>query len=205
MNNARNNFFVLIEQTKTSAVLFQYIQERRIPIDASDLLRWEWVLAVSAFDKYIHDIIRVGMLEEFLGRRPETDKYRNFRINISSFSLMMNSSAPELEFEKEIIQQLKTNSYQAPEKVADGLSYIWSENHKWRVISSNMRNSISENDLRIKLNNIVLRRNQIAHEGDCIPSVFPYQQEVISEIDTQDVVSFISELVDAIHVSVSTI
>lgn len=203
MNDALNSFKALIAQTNTTAGLFRYIQEQRIPIDASDLLRWEWVLAVSAFDKYIHDIIRVGMIEEFLGRRPETDKYKTFRISMPSFHSMKNSTSPELEFEKEIIQKFKTNAYQAPDKVSDGLSYIWVEQHKWQIISTNMRSTISESDLRTKLNNIVLRRNQIVHEGDCIPAIIPLQQEVINETDTRDVVNFITELVDAIHLSIT--
>ncbi len=202
MNNALNSFNNLIAQAHNSAGLFYHLQQKRICIDASDLLRWEWVLSVSAFDKYIHDIVRIGMVEIFLGRRPETEKYKTFHMTMPVFSEIKNSATPNLAFEREIIKQHKFSAFQAPEKVADALSYIWAEKHKWQVISSNMITPISESDLRTKLNNIVLRRNQIVHEGDCIPSVIPQQQQVITDADAQDVIEFISDLVNSIHVSV---
>ena len=202
MNNAIADFKNLIAQTHTSAVLFSYLQEQKIHIDASDLLRWEWVLSVSAFDKYIHDIVRIGMIQEFLGRRPETEKFKTFHISMPLYTEMKNSSSPELFFEKEIIRQHKINAYQAPDKVSEALSYFWAEPHKWQVISSNMSIPISDKDLKIKLNNIVIRRNQIVHEGDCVSPTFPLRQQIISESDTQDVIAFISELVDAIHKSI---
>lgn len=203
MNNALVSFNEIIQHTQTSAGLFCYLQEQRIPIDASDLLRWEWVLAVSAFDKYIHDIVRIGMIEEFLGRRSETDKYKSFRITVPLYSMMLSSQSPELIFENEIIRQHGIQAFQTPEKVGDALSFIWTENHKWQVISGNMKNTITERDLKTKLNNIVIRRNQIVHEGDCIKSVFPLKQQTISESDAKDVIGFISELVAAIHLSVA--
>lgn len=57
---------------------------------------------------------------------------------------------------------------------------------------------ISENDLKTKLKNIVIRQNQIVHKGDCLSTQPPLQQQIISKSDTEDVINFIKELVNAI-------
>ncbi len=203
MTNALRLFKALIDQTAIPKGLFCYITDQKVPVDASDLLRWEWVLAVSALDKYIHDVVRIGMIEEFLGTRPKTNKFNTFRIDMSKFTDLSTSPTPELEFENEIKRQHGYLAFQHPEKLAEALSLIWLEEHKWETISRNMASSISATDLRTKLNNIVIRRDQIVHEGDCFAASIPLQQQPITEADVNDVISFISELVQAIHDSIS--
>ena len=198
MTNALNTFCSLIAQVETSKGLFWYLQGQKIPIDASDLLRWQWVLAVSALDKYIHDIVRIGMVQEFQGTRPQTDKYKAFRIDMDSYVYLASAVSPEIFFEDEIIHQHSHLSFQYPEKISDALSYIWTENHKWEMISQNMATPISAKDLKTKLKNIIVRRNQIVHEGDCLITVFPLQQQPMQASDVEDVITFITELVHAI-------
>ena len=202
MNDAMNVFNSLIEQCSTTMGLYTYLESNGIPMDASDLLRWQYVLSVSALDKYIHDIVRIGMIDEFKGIRRETLKYKNFKINLSTFSLIKNSSTPEIEFSNEIIKQHSFLAFQDPDKIVDALSLIWDEPHKWQVISSNMATNISENDLKIKLKNIVIRRNQIVHQGDCLSTQYPLQQQIISKSDALEVVNFIKELANAIENSI---
>ena len=85
MTNALHVFQELMNQTQLSDGLYTYLDEKRVPIDATDLLRWEWVLAVSALDKYIHDIVRIGMMHQFLGQRSVTEKYNSFRIDMRKY------------------------------------------------------------------------------------------------------------------------
>ena len=42
------------------------------PYDYSDLLRWQWAQSVSALDKLIHDLIRIGMVQTYQGLRTPT-------------------------------------------------------------------------------------------------------------------------------------
>ncbi len=203
MTTAITLFHSLISQTAVPKGLFRYIKDQKVPIDASDLLRWEWVLAISALDKYIHDIVRTGMVEQFLGLRPKTNKFNVFRIDMTKYTDLRTSLSPEIEFEKEIKRQHGYLAFQHPDKLVDALSFIWSEEHKWDAISRNMASPISASDLKTKLNNIVIRRDQIVHEGDCFAASIPLQQQPISEADTDDVISFITELVQAIHLSIA--
>ena len=39
------------------------------PLDLSDILRAELVLSVSALDHYVHEVVRMGMLEAYRGGR----------------------------------------------------------------------------------------------------------------------------------------
>lgn len=198
MINAMNVFNSLIDQCSTTMGIYEYFESNNVPIDASDLLRWQYVLAVSALDKYVHEIVRIGMIEEFKGEKTETSKYRNMRIDLSTFSAIKNSENPEIEFSNEIVRQHSFLAFQDPDKISDALSFIWDEPHKWKKISMNMTSPISENDLKTKLKNIVIRRNQIVHQGDCLSTQIPLQQQDISKSDTIDVVNFIKDLVNAI-------
>ena len=198
MLNAKRRFHSILQQATISKGLYSYLIDRKVPIDASDLLRWQWVLAISALDKYIHDIVRTGMVQEFQGTRPKTEKYLNFRIDMNRYGSFSSSLAPEIDFENEIIRQHGILAFQHPDKISDALAYIWPEQHKWEQISQHMATAISAKDIRTKLNNIVVRRNQIVHEGDCLSQIIPFQQQPINEADVDDVISFVSELVDAI-------
>ena len=199
MNTALQVFSALIKHTEIAKGLYYFLDEQKVPIDSSDLLRWQWVLSVSALDKYVHDVVRIGMVQQYLGLRTITDKYNAFRIDMRNHLVIKTSPTPEIEFEKEIIRQHNYLAFQSPDKISDALSFIWSEKHKWDVISTKMSTTISAKDLKTKLNNIVIRRNQIVHEGDCISSIIPLQKQIINKTDVDDVISFITDLVTAIH------
>ena len=183
---AKNTFDSLISQRNITMGLHEYIDSNKIPLDSSDLLRWQWVLAVSALDKYIHDIVRIGMIEEYAGRKPRTSKFKAFQLSMDALASIELASVPEIEFGNEVFRRHNFLAFQDPTKISDALSYIWEEQNKWEVISRNMRISISSNDLRTKLKNIIVRRNQIVHEGDCLLSILPLQQQPISLFDTND-------------------
>lgn len=203
MKNAIKVFNALISQGTISSGLFQHFETQKVPLDFSDLLRWQWVLSVSALDRYIHDIVRIGMIEAFEGRRSQTSKFKTFRIDMKEFTNISGSPIPSIEFEKEIVRQHSFLAFQFPDKIADALAYIWDESNKWDVISSNMETNITASDLKVKIKNIVVRRNQIVHEGDCFSAIIPLQQQPISLNDAEDVTKFIADLVHAIDISVA--
>ena len=50
-------------------------------IDTSDILRAEIVLAVSALDTLVHDIVNIGIIEIFLERDPPRTARKIFQSN----------------------------------------------------------------------------------------------------------------------------
>lgn len=176
--------------------LYLYLRDTlHLPNDLSDLLRAEWVYTVSAIDKLIHELIRIGMIEAFQGRRAKTKKFLSFNISLNTHTSIVSShliTVPPAEywFDQEVIQKHKTLSFQEPEKIADGLSLIWEEQHKWQTIGTAM--ALDQNDLITRLKTIIARRNQIVHEADL--DLLSGVRNPILKSDVEIVVPFITKL-----------
>lgn len=167
------------------------------PSDVSDLLRSEIVYSLSSFDRLIHDLVKAGMVDSFKGNRMPTNAYKNFSISLNQFDAINAASVPPAEFvfEQTIASSHKHLSFQDPDKVVEALSLIWHEKHKWQKIASEM--GMNQNDLKTELRNIVIRRNQIVHEGDF--DLFTGNIQPITHSDTKQSVDFISNLGSKIY------
>ena len=152
----------------------------------NNLLKAQLVNVVSAFDMFIHGIVKKGVIEIFNKTRKETPKFQSFAfqaktilklIEVMSPGFMPSSSdeIPDVILEKELSDKLSFMSFQSPDKVTDALSLIWGEPHKLQVLAADMNISgcntnEKANNLKQELTTIIQRRNQIAHEGDINPA-----------------------------------
>lgn len=197
MLQSYQRFVKLIKDIENVEVLYNYFEKHMAaPIDTSDLLRWQWVQCISAFDKFVHDLVRVGMLEIFLGYRATTPKYNNFQIDIQTYGDMANDIMnASLILEQKIICKNGFLAFQDPNKVADALSFIWNENDKWEKIANRM--GWKKNNCTTYLKNIVIRRNQIVHEGDYTDSLLK-RQDIFPQ-DVNDIRIYILKLGEAIY------
>lgn len=163
-----------------------------------DLLRSEIVYIVSALDKFIHDIVKVGILESHNGLRPTTPALNNFSINMAQMNSILHPTTTtninEI-LENIIIENHKHLSFQDPDKITQALSLIWLENHKWQRIANSL--GLIENNVKIELRNIVIRRNQIVHEADL--DLFTNTMQNIVESDVENSTNFINNLVNIIY------
>ncbi len=188
-----------IAETSTLNAAYDHLEQtisNAAPISFDDILRSKLVYSVSALDKLVHDLVRIGMVEIFKNLRPSTPKYLSEPIPLSLHSQILNQSTTpaEILFEQHIIAKLKIMSFQTPDKVADGLSYIWSENQKWRQISNTL--GVDEKLVKTRLTLISTRRNTIVHEADMDP--INHQKFPITRQECDDVTSFILELGNSI-------
>jgi hypothetical protein len=187
----------MLDGTKTIMTVYDYLdQELHAPMDYSDLLRWQWVQAVSALDKFIHDIIRVGMLDMYTRRRNPTKKYLTFTIDLNThFQIIQDSGSALSTFERQVLLKNGYQAFQDPDKISDALSYIWEEKNKWKVISDSI--GMSESDVKTQLKNISIRRNQMVHEGDYSDSLL--QRQALSKDDAVEVIDFIKKVGNSIY------
>jgi hypothetical protein len=91
-------------------------------VDTSDILRAQYVLAVSALDHYVHEVTRLGMLDVFEGNRAPSSAYLRFRISLNC--LGPGQTVTRSDVESEIRTQHSFLSFQQPDKVADGIRLI---------------------------------------------------------------------------------
>lgn len=194
---AYKRFKMLIADTDNVEALYDYLENIvKIPMDISDLLRWQWVQYISAFDKFIHDIVRIGILEIYQGQRTITSKYNTFAIDMQTYSEIKNDPLKELSIlEQRITLKHGYLAFQDPNKVSEALAYIWADRDKWGIIASQI--GMNKNDCVTFLKNVVIRRNQIVHEGD-YTDIYSKRQDIY-EHDVKAVKMFILNVGEAIY------
>ena len=172
-------------------------QNLQLPGDYSDLLRMGVVYCMSALDKLIHDIVVYHMVEIYSGRRQITPKYLRESLTFQEYNDIVNASVPpsEIIFEQIIKKKFSYKSFMHPDKLADALSIVWSEQNKWQVISMAMGSNRSQ--VITELKNIYQRRNAIVHEADLDPST--NQKLPILLADSVRIEAFILQLGEKIY------
>lgn len=193
MLNAKGIFHSNIRQANELGALYDYLSNMvAIPEQFDDLLRSEIVNAVSAFDKLMHDLIRIGMVRTFENLRPPTSKYSSEVVPIQYLPALVAGAVPppSVRFEEIVREKLSKLSFQDPAKIADGLSYIWNENQKWQKIALGL--GVADEDAKRKQKLIVTRRNAIVHEADLDPVT--NQKQSITRVEATDISDFLLAL-----------
>jgi hypothetical protein len=193
MHNSKARFLQNVARAAELGVLYDHLVAKvAIPNAFDDLLRSQLVYAVSAFDKLIHDIVRIGMVQAFAGSRPATEKYLNEGIQLRQLAQLSPGSTPPpaVAFEQIVREKLSILSFQDPKKLADGLSFIWPETQKWQVLAGAL--GMSDEDARTTLRLIATRRNAIVHEADLDPVT--HNKQAISRHEAEDATSFLRRL-----------
>jgi len=198
MQRAFDQFKNSIKYVKELDVLYNYLKnDLHLPDDLTDfLLRAEWIYAVSAMDKLIHELVRIGMIEAFQGRRIRTGKFLSFGVTAKTLTSSLSAAEPPPEywFEQEVIEKHKTLSFQTPEKIAEALSLIWDEPHKWQRLAASA--GTTQADLTAQLKVIISRRNQMVHEADL--DLLSGIRNSIDKAGIDEVVPFIEKLSEKI-------
>ena len=166
-------------------------------LDLSDILRAALVLAVSALDYYIHEIVRIGMLEIHRGQRPEPPAFSGFQISLGNARAGINAGQNiDSWLEDEIRQRHSYKSFQQPDAIADAVRLIC-DKKLWEEVSINIGRPAK--DIKKELSQIVDRRNKIAHEADIDPSYPIGDRWPIDELLVNEAVDFIEQVVESIH------
>ncbi|TKJ96697.1 hypothetical protein PlfCFBP13513_14795 [Plantibacter flavus] len=161
-------------------------------VDLSDLYRAAYMQGVSAFDHFIHEEVRVRMLE-WHGRPQSTwpAGFATFKIPISS-THQAGRSVPDaaVRFEAEIRSQHGHLSFQHPDKVAAACRLV-SNTEIWQTIATALgtkkQGKLSPSQVAKKDWGLIIdRRNLIVHEADLDPTPprsrrYPIDKEMTDE------------------------
>ncbi|MBL1009400.1 MAG: hypothetical protein JJO71_37915 [Escherichia coli] len=207
MDEIYNEFERSIAQIRQTNDVYKYLKDVVKLNDAwiDDILRSQIVNVISALDRYLHEKVRKGICDMFLGNRDITNKFKSFSVSSDTVLRIWGDSSltiidREILINEVVIQSLKTLSFQKAIKIKDALSYLWDEPHKMVIIAKEMEvPGITDNDkqryLTQKLDLMVERRNQIAHESDIYFGV----KRSICQDDVIDAITFIEKFVSCLN------
>ena len=214
MKNVYNNFIERIANIRELGNIYdQNITQYPLLTEIlSDILRFQLVYVVSAFDRFMHDITRVNFIQSIQNKEVLTKKAENFNVPLSVILEIYQKTQFPLSFENNMVLYLNNEIYkqhsflvfQHPDKIKEALSLIWEENYKWQKIAENMTITLSGNTnndkekyLKQKVTLIVERRNQIVHEADI--DLVTNQKRHIDKRDITDYILTIEDLGNSIY------
>jgi len=194
MKTALDQFNHEIQRVRNLIAIYDYlIADPQNSHDASDILRSCIVLGISALDAFVHDIIRMGMVEILHGKRKQTKDYQKI-----GFTLQQVYFDPQYAwFERRIYEDHGEKSFQNPQAIVQAIKHI-SEKDLWKEVSKKL-SDISEEQIKQRLKLIVTRRNQIAHEADMDKELSPPSKRSIESKDVKEYVDFIENLANAMY------
>lgn len=196
MLSAIHHFHENINRVRQLGGLYKALCHLTTPaIDATDILRAQIVLAVSALDHYIHEVTRLGMLEVFNGVRPRTEAFLRFQITMDAAMTGLAGGGGNSWFETEIREKHGYLAFQYPDKIADAIRLL-SSCELWQRVASIL--NLPVQDVKSNLRLIVERRNKIAHEADLDPS-YPGTRWPINPDDVENAIDFIEKVCKTIH------
>lgn len=192
MHNAYLIFRKNITEADALIGIYDYLnQTMGETLSFDDLLRSNIVYSVSAIDKLIHDLVRIGIVQSYIGNRPMTQQCEKEPIPITMVKqIIIGATPPEILIDQLIRDRLKFQSFQDPGKISDGLNLIWNEKQKWLKIANSMH--LTEDHVKKRLRLIVTRRNAIVHEADIDP--ISGEKLQISKQETVEISNFLQNL-----------
>jgi len=197
MNQAITQFRENIARVKALAATIKAVDSITTQaVDLSDFLRAEIVLAISALDHFIHELVRLGMLEICSGPRRPTDAYHSFLIPLQyAHSAQSCSLSDQMWLDQAIRERHSWLSFQDPDKIADAIRLI-SSVHLWEEVGREIGKPAK--DIKSNLKVIVDRRNKIAHEADIDPTNPGVRWPITQQIASQTV-DFVESITEAIY------
>jgi hypothetical protein len=196
MNSAIDQFRINIARTRELSYTVNTINQITTSVvDLSDFLRAEIVLAVSSLDFFIHEYVRIEMLQICRGNRTGTDTYYKFPIPLKSVHLVKDTVSDEQWLDEVVRDKHSWLSFQEPDKIADAIRLI-STVKLWDEVAREVGKTTA--DVKAYMKVIADRRNKIAHEAD-MDQINPGLRWPIDEKTVKEVVDFIEKVVEAIY------
>ena len=162
---ARERFESSMTEAKDLLGLFRALKEIVVAtLDLSDILRASLVFGVGALDSYVHTKL-VDELVDRSGKNPPvlTNRALGLNIRLETFLSTVNSGSLEEQVRKLVTEVLSWQTFQRSERIVEALKLLKHGNF-WEFAAA--QSATSQQDLIAGLDEVVDRRNAIAHEGD---------------------------------------
>jgi len=198
MRNPKNTWKLNLQNVKKMHWLHEQLSTIVQAMDLSDILRAEYVLIVSAFDCYVHDVVLQGMTKMFAGSKPECRGFNEFCLPMSAVKQLLDTTDPAVReriYNVSVKKLLSKDSYQSPKSVEYAMTLINLKNI-WHKVGAKL--DMSSQDIISKLGLIIQRRNKIAHEAD-IHDLVSMDKTPIDRSDVDDTFAFLDQIVTAIE------
>lgn len=186
-----------IVEVKLLTEIYRFAKSNLTALDLSDILRSEIVMAVSAFDCLLHDIVKSKMMDKLSEPDSQSKSLQEFPIPLNVVQDLISQPSEEARqtiLSVTIKQIIHKDSYQSARNIDNALRLI-SVNNIWFKIKDRL--GLSVEDIKSTLGLIIRRRNKICHEADIDPLTNKKIQ--IDENDVIDMIDFIHELGIAIY------
>jgi len=197
MQSAKVHFEQNIIRVKNLGAIYESINTQTTPIlDLSDILRAQYVMLVSALDHFIHELVRLGMIDVYNRNRKPTKEFKEFIFSTKKetlFDKAIMEDKSNVWLNNQIRYRNGFKSFQEADKIKEAMLLI-TDTDIWEEVATTLNNDREQ--IKKKLNLIIKRRNQISHEADIEPI---YQKlRTIRLDDVKDSIIFIESLVEAI-------
>lgn len=162
-----------------------------------EILRAQLIQIVSAFDTFIHDCVRIGIVKQFIASGAISNTLKAYPIPFEDFltiNALPNINDKALFLDGVIKKVNSKDSYQAPKSVEYALGLL-GVNNIWTKVAPGMK--MNAQDVKVELANIANRRNKIAHESDL--DVLGVSLNPISKPEVEKVITFMYGLVINIY------
>ena len=173
--------------------------------NVSELLRSAIIAAVSALDRYVHDLI-VEHSWKLLSQKEDAIPKKLKDLNLPVIQtkkaidrLRSSSKArPGTIIKKAIQDALHKKTFQNPNDIYDASQMLGIKNF-WEILAKAMPGSPTKGAVQKKLKEISVRRNQIVHEADLVRKTRDHGPTLqpISEKQAKQWVSWIASFVAA--------
>ena len=195
MHSALLQFRENLKRARELGQLAAVIQSMTPVLEVSDILRSQMVLAVSALDHFVHETVRLGMVEASKNVRPKTDAYLRFQMPIAAVESALNGLPHENWVGDTVRERHSWQSFQDPEKLADAVRLI-SPVKLWEAVGKEL--GMSAQDVKTQIKVIVDRRNKIAHEADMDPANPGFRWPITAPL-VNGAIDFINRVVEGIY------
>ena len=158
-------------------------------IQYKNILRSQVVFLDSALDFFMHEVTKYGMVQIFQGVWEKTERYYNFTIRLGEISDVLRNPEQENWFLDIVNDSYAEDTFMSADAVIGQLNLI---GIKWQSVANRAfyeqgSTTPTKNKFRQTLNTLFRRRNQIAHQADCL-----HETGAKIDIEREDVEQYIA-------------